>query len=68
MNQDLFEKSYDFLNDYKKSEMDMLKESIKKEQDPDAQEHMKGLLMKMVTQTTLIFLKKNHANYITGVC
>ncbi|KAI7894396.1 uncharacterized protein EV154DRAFT_89515 [Mucor mucedo] len=49
LNQDLFEKSYDFLNDYKKSEMDMLKESIKKEQDPDAQEHMKGLLMKMVS-------------------
>ncbi|KAG2212337.1 hypothetical protein INT47_001697 [Mucor saturninus] len=49
LNQDLFEKSYDFLNDYKKSEMEMLKESIKKEQDPDAQEHMKGLLMKMVS-------------------
>ncbi|KAG2192676.1 hypothetical protein INT46_006827 [Mucor plumbeus] len=49
LNQDLFEKSYNFLNDYKKSEIDMLKESIKKEQDEEKQEHMKGLLLKMVS-------------------
>ncbi|KAI8637139.1 hypothetical protein BD408DRAFT_425061 [Parasitella parasitica] len=49
LNQDLFEKSYNFLNDYKKSEMEMLKESIKKEQDEEKQEHMKGLLIKMVS-------------------
>ncbi|KAL7315049.1 rRNA biogenesis protein rrp36 [Mucor circinelloides] len=49
LNQDLFEKSYNFLNDYKKSEMEMLKESIKKEQDEEKQEHMKGLLLKMVS-------------------
>jgi ribosomal RNA-processing protein 36 len=36
------------LNDYKKSEVDMLKERIKKEKDPEQQEHMKGLLLKMV--------------------
>ncbi|CEP07660.1 hypothetical protein [Parasitella parasitica] len=49
LNQDLFEKSYNFLNDYKKSEMEILKESIKKEQDEEKQEHMKGLLLKMVS-------------------
>ncbi|GAN07042.1 ribosomal RNA processing protein 36 homolog isoform X1 [Mucor ambiguus] len=49
LNQDLFEKSYGFLNDYKKSEMEMLRESIKKEQDEEKQEHMKGLLLKMVS-------------------
>lgn len=49
LNQDLFEKSYNFLNDYKKSEMEMLKERIKKEQDPEAQEHLKSLLLKMVS-------------------
>ncbi|KAI8082468.1 hypothetical protein BDF21DRAFT_382091 [Thamnidium elegans] len=49
LNQDLFEKSYSFLNDYKKSEIDMLKESIKKERDPEEQERMKGLLLKMVS-------------------
>lgn len=48
LNQDLFEKSYNFLNDYKKSEIDMLKERVKKEQDPEAQEHLKSLLLKMV--------------------
>lgn len=34
----------------------MLKESIKKEQDPETQENMKGLLMKMVTQNYNRFL------------
>lgn len=29
--------------------MEMLKESIKKEQDEEKQEHMKGLLLKMVS-------------------
>ncbi|KAI9473934.1 MAG: hypothetical protein EXX96DRAFT_579922 [Benjaminiella poitrasii] len=47
-NQDLFEKSYGFINEYKKSEMEMLKERIKKEKDPDTQEKLQGLLTKMV--------------------
>lgn len=45
----------------------MLKDSIKKEQDPDAQENLKGLLMKMVTRT-LIFIYVVLINYITGIC
>lgn len=60
LNQDLFEKSYNFLNDYKKSEMEMLKERIKKEQDPDEQDRMKGLLLKMVTHT--------HFNHFFQTC
>ncbi|KAI8063347.1 uncharacterized protein B0P05DRAFT_555538 [Gilbertella persicaria] len=50
LNQDLFEKSYGFLNDYKKSEMDMLKQRLKKEKDPEEQEKLKALLTKMVSK------------------
>ncbi|KAI8993187.1 hypothetical protein BDB01DRAFT_314040 [Pilobolus umbonatus] len=46
LNQDLFEKSYSFLNDYKKTEMDMLKERLRKENDPEAREELKSLLLK----------------------
>ncbi|KAI7907570.1 uncharacterized protein BX663DRAFT_491346 [Cokeromyces recurvatus] len=48
-NQDLFEKSYSFINDYKKSEMEMLKERIKKEKDADTKEQLQGLLKKMIS-------------------
>lgn len=37
------------MNDYKKSEIEMLKDSVKKERDPEEQERMKGLLLKMVS-------------------
>lgn len=46
LNQDLFEKSYSFLNDYKKSEIDMLKEQLRKEKNPEAREELKSLLLK----------------------
>ncbi|KAI8357262.1 hypothetical protein BD560DRAFT_198386 [Blakeslea trispora] len=49
LNQDLFEKSYGFLSDYKKSEMDMLRQRLKKEKDPEEAEKLKSLLVKMVS-------------------
>ncbi|RCH85393.1 rRNA bioproteinsis protein rrp36 [Rhizopus azygosporus] len=48
-NQDLFEKSYGFLEEYRKSEIDMLKERIKKERDPETAENLKMMLTKMVS-------------------
>ncbi|KAI8991596.1 hypothetical protein BDF20DRAFT_845435 [Mycotypha africana] len=48
-NKDLFEKSYGFLKDYKNSEMEMLKQRLKKEKNPEKQEEMKHLLQKMMT-------------------
>jgi ribosomal RNA-processing protein 36 len=46
----LFEKSYGFLKDYKKSEQDMLKQRMKKEKDSEALDQMKGLLTQMVNE------------------
>ncbi|KAF9583982.1 rRNA biogenesis protein rrp36 [Lunasporangiospora selenospora] len=48
LDQDLFEKSYGFLNDYRADEMNKLKELIKKEKDEDLKEKLKGQLSKMV--------------------
>ncbi|KAI8367659.1 uncharacterized protein BYT42DRAFT_134316 [Radiomyces spectabilis] len=47
LNQELFEKSYEFLNDYRQSEIAMLKESIRKEKDPEEREKMQLVLTKM---------------------
>ncbi|KAI9248854.1 hypothetical protein BDA99DRAFT_524618 [Phascolomyces articulosus] len=50
LNQDLFEKSYSFLDDYKKSEQDMLRKSIKKEKNQETRTNMESLLTKMVSR------------------
>lgn len=47
-NQDLFEKSYAFLDDYKKSEQDLLRQQIKKSKNPERREELQQLLLKMV--------------------
>lgn len=47
-NQDLFEKSYAFLDDYKKSEQDLLRQQIKKAKNPERREELQQLLLKMV--------------------
>ncbi|KAF7728391.1 hypothetical protein EC973_006199 [Apophysomyces ossiformis] len=49
-NQDLFEKSYTFLEEYKSSEMNMLREQLRKEKDPEEREKLERLLTKMVSQ------------------
>ncbi|KAG1049044.1 hypothetical protein G6F43_008610 [Rhizopus delemar] len=48
-NQDLFEKSYGFIKEYNKSEIEMLRERIRKEKDADTQESLKKMLTKMVS-------------------
>ncbi|KAG2226779.1 hypothetical protein INT45_005744 [Circinella minor] len=48
LNQDLFEKSYSFLDDYKKSEQEMLRKTIKKEKNQEKRTNMESLLTKMV--------------------
>ncbi|KAI9266939.1 hypothetical protein BY458DRAFT_210433 [Sporodiniella umbellata] len=48
-NQDLYEKSYGFLKEYNKSEMEMLKKRIKKERDAETQENLKAMLIKMTS-------------------
>ncbi|KAI7861807.1 hypothetical protein BDF14DRAFT_246659 [Spinellus fusiger] len=50
LNQDLFEKSYEFLNDYKQSEQAMLRERIKKERDPDVRSDLETALMRMTSK------------------
>ncbi|KAJ8657918.1 hypothetical protein O0I10_006446 [Lichtheimia ornata] len=49
-NQDLFEKSYAFLDDYKKSEQDLLRQQIKKAKNPERREELQQLLLKMTTR------------------
>lgn len=47
-NQDLFEKSYAFLDDYKQSEQELLRKQIKKTKNPEHREELQQLLLKMV--------------------
>ncbi|KAG0176319.1 hypothetical protein DFQ29_006284 [Apophysomyces sp. BC1021] len=49
-NQDLFEKSYTFLDDYKSSEITMLREQLRKQKDPEEREKIQSVLTKMVSQ------------------
>ncbi|KAI9315536.1 hypothetical protein BX666DRAFT_1956555 [Dichotomocladium elegans] len=49
-NQDLFEKSYAFLNDYKKTEKEMLRERLKKEKNPEKREQLQNLLSKLISR------------------
>ncbi|CAG8565405.1 14103_t:CDS:2 [Cetraspora pellucida] len=46
-NDDLFEKSYSFLNEYKKSEMEEIKKRISKEKDPEEKQKLQQLLNKL---------------------
>ena len=48
-NEDLFEKSYSFLNEYKKSEIEQIKNQINKEKDPDEKSKLQWLLSKLVS-------------------
>ncbi|OAD67881.1 hypothetical protein PHYBLDRAFT_118022, partial [Phycomyces blakesleeanus NRRL 1555(-)] len=48
-NQELFEKSYDFLDDYKQNEQAMLRDRIKKEKDPDTRAELESALIRMVS-------------------
>ena len=68
LNQDLFEKSYGFLNDYKKSEMDMLRQRLKKEKDPEEAEKLKGLLVKMVQLMSWCLEISSLLYVIVGIC
>ncbi|CDS03543.1 hypothetical protein LRAMOSA00945 [Lichtheimia ramosa] len=49
-NQDLFEKSYAFLDDYKQSEQELLRKQIKKTKNPEHREELQQLLLKMTTR------------------
>ncbi|CAG8478269.1 12034_t:CDS:2 [Acaulospora morrowiae] len=46
-NEDLFEKSYNFLNEYKDSEIKELQDRISKEKDPEEIEKLRQLLSKL---------------------
>ncbi|CAG8512064.1 23121_t:CDS:2 [Dentiscutata erythropus] len=46
-NEDLFEKSYSFLNEYKRSEIEEVKKSISKERDPEEKQKLQQLLNKL---------------------
>ncbi|KAJ2955257.1 hypothetical protein NQZ79_g8714 [Umbelopsis isabellina] len=50
LNQDLFEKSYDFLDKYKQDEEQMLKAEMLKEKDPEEKERLQQVLLRMVSQ------------------
>ncbi|SAL95450.1 hypothetical protein [Absidia glauca] len=49
-NQDLFEKSYGFIDDYKQSEIADLKTQLTKTKDPEEQERLKSILTRMKSQ------------------
>jgi ribosomal RNA-processing protein 36 len=48
LNQDLFEKSFSFLDDYRQSEIKEISDRLKKEQDADEKSRMHELLAQMV--------------------
>lgn len=48
-NEDLYEKSYSFLNEYKKSEIEQIKSQISKEKDPVEKSRLQQLLSKLVS-------------------
>ncbi|KAI8067068.1 hypothetical protein BC940DRAFT_301225 [Gongronella butleri] len=50
LNQDLFEKSYDFINDYKKDEQAQLQQRLTKTKDPEERAELKDKLSKMKSQ------------------
>jgi ribosomal RNA-processing protein 36 len=52
LNQDLYEKSYEFLDKYKQDEEQMLKAQILKEKDPEEKERLQHTLTRMVSQRT----------------
>ncbi|CAG8540719.1 3211_t:CDS:2 [Ambispora leptoticha] len=47
LNEDLFEKSYNFLDDYKKNEIKTIKEQIRRAKDPNTRDELQKLLTKM---------------------
>ncbi|KAG9291755.1 hypothetical protein G9A89_012040 [Geosiphon pyriformis] len=51
LNQDLFEKSYHFLNDYKTSEIKAIQKEIKNEKDLNEKERLQKLLSKLEFKT-----------------
>lgn len=50
LNQDLFEKSYGFLDKYKQDEEQLLKAQMLKEKDPEEKQRLQNVLMRMVSQ------------------
>jgi ribosomal RNA-processing protein 36 len=52
LNQDLFEKSYGFLDKYKQDEEQMLKAQMLKEKDPEEKLKLQNILMRMVSVRT----------------
>ncbi|RUS22845.1 hypothetical protein BC937DRAFT_86429 [Endogone sp. FLAS-F59071] len=59
LNQDLFEKSYSFLDEYKSSELDMLREQIRKEKDQEEKERLQDLLKRMQSREFTMRAQKN---------
>lgn len=47
-NKDLFEKSYSFLNDYRKAEVEQLHKELKKEKSEDRKKEIQSVISKMV--------------------
>lgn len=47
-NQELFEKSYSFLDDYRKSEAEAIRAELRKEKDEERKRKLQSLLTKMV--------------------
>ncbi|RUS32087.1 hypothetical protein BC938DRAFT_476321 [Jimgerdemannia flammicorona] len=58
LNQDLFEKSYSFLDGYKSSELSMLREQIRKEKNAEEKTKLQELLTRMVGYYTSLFWGK----------
>lgn len=48
LNQDLFEKSYGFVQDYQQEEKEMLKKKLAKTKNAEEKDHLKRLLTRMV--------------------
>ena len=57
-NEEMFEKSYDFINDIKRQELEAVKKQLKKVKNKEKKEQLKGLLRKMKQETKLKEAKK----------
>lgn len=57
-NEEMFEKSYDFINDIKRQELEAVKKQLKKVKNREKKEQLKSLLRKMRQETKLKESKK----------
>ncbi|CAG8489456.1 13197_t:CDS:2 [Ambispora gerdemannii] len=66
-NEDLFEKSYNFLDNYKKNELETIKEQIRRAKDPNTRDELQKLLIKMQSRINTEHIARQKKQLRRGV-